>query len=91
MLNREAAGVAVKKTLPFADLTISQNDQNLGLILTDDELFFDTLSAKEAHSYRQTHFIDKNWPFIQFYSREYWLSREQANEKLQKFIHRVVE
>ena len=91
MLNREAAGVAVKKTLPFADLTISQNDQNLGLILTDDELFFDTLSAKEAHSYRQTHFIDKNWPFIQFYSREYWLNREQANEKLQKFIHRVVE
>ncbi len=91
MLNREAAGVDVKKTLPFADLTISQNDQNLGLILTDDELFFDTLSAKEAHSYRQTHFIDKNWPFIQFYSREYWLNREQANEKLQKFIHRVVE
>ncbi|WP_421873267.1 AAA domain-containing protein [Marinoscillum sp.] len=91
ILESEQDGIAVKKTLPFADLSVVQNEHNLGLVLTDDELLYDTISAKEAHSYRQSHFIEKNWPFVQFYSREYWLNREQANEKLHKFIHRVAE
>lgn len=83
--------VTIEKSLPFADLTVRSNDHLSGLILTDDELFFDTLSSKEAHSYMQSHFNQKNWPFIQFFSREYWINRDQAQEKLQKFVHRIVE
>ncbi|WP_258100548.1 AAA domain-containing protein [Marinoscillum pacificum] len=89
LLERDYGDVTVKKTLPFSDLTINKNQQPKGLILTDDDLFFDTLSAKEAHSYRQSHFMEMNWPYTQFYTREYWLNRDQANEKLEKFIHRV--
>ena len=89
LLERDNGDVTVKKTLPFSDLTINKNQQPKGLILTDDDLFFDTLSAKEAHSYRQSHFMEMNWPYTQFYTREYWLNRDQANEKLEKFIHRV--
>ena len=91
LLERDNGDVTVKKTLPFSDLTINKNQQPKGLILTDDDLFFDTLSAKEAHSYRQSHFMEMNWPYTQFYTREYWLNRGQANEKLEKFIHRVSE
>lgn len=79
------------KSLPFADLTIKINDRHQGLILTDDDLYFDTLSPKEAHSYRPTHFIEKNWPFLQFYSREYWINREHTLEKLEKFVHRLTD
>jgi len=81
----------LEKSLPFADLTVKMNDRNQGLILTDDDLFYDTLSAKEAHSYRQTHFVEKGWPFLQFYSREFWINRSQTQEKLEKFIHRMEE
>ncbi|MEQ8470628.1 MAG: AAA domain-containing protein [Marinoscillum sp.] len=87
----ENNNVSVVKSLPFADLTVSTRDQLGGLILTDDELFFDTMSSKEAHSYRQSHFIQKNWPFVQFYSREYWINKDQAHQKLKKFVHRVIE
>ncbi|RED99735.1 AAA domain-containing protein [Marinoscillum furvescens] len=81
----------LRKSLPFADLTVTKEQSYQGLILTDDELFHDTLSSKEAHSYRQNHLIQKNWPFVQFYSREYWMNRSQTREKLMKFIHRVTE
>ncbi|MAE85204.1 MAG: DNA helicase I [Flammeovirgaceae bacterium] len=90
-LETDKGHLQIKKSLPFADLTVTSNDHPKGLILTDDDLFFDTLSAKEAYCYRQTHFIEMNWPFTQFYTREYWLSREHAEEKLEKFIHRVSE
>jgi len=79
------------KNLPFADLTVTSQNESLGLILTDDDLYFDTLSPKEAHSYRQTHFLSKNWPFAQFYSREFWINRAQTQEKLDKFMNRLVD
>lgn len=88
-LHYDKSGTLVEKSLPFADLTVTTKGQYKGLILTDDDLFYDTLSAKEAYSYRQTHFKEKNWPFIQFYSREFWMNKEQSAEKLEKFISRV--
>lgn len=81
----------ISKTLPFADLTVRLHGKSQGLILTDDDLYYDTLSPKEAHSYRQNHFIRKNWPFLQFYSREYWINRAQTKEKLEKFVGRLEE
>ncbi len=89
LLEQDHGSLQIKKTLPFADLTISHQKQYKGLILTDDDLFYDTLTAKEAHSYRQSHFMEMNWPFLQFFTREYWINRTQANEKLEKFIHRI--
>lgn len=90
-LQGENGKVHIRKELPFSDLTVVASRSYVGLVLTDDELFYDTLSPKEAYCYRQNHFIEKNWPFIQFYSREYWINREQAREKLDKFIDRVVD
>ncbi|MFY0601177.1 MAG: DUF4011 domain-containing protein [Cyclobacteriaceae bacterium] len=77
--------------LPFADLTMKSNGEYLGLVLTDDDLFYETLSSKEAYSYRYEHFQEKKWPYIQFFSREYWIDQTQAKKKLEKFIYRITE
>lgn len=88
-LPKDLGESSIQKTLPFADLTVQFQQENSGLILTDDDLYFDTLSSKEAHSYRQAHFIEKNWPFVQFYSREFWINRTKTKEKLEKFVLRL--
>ena len=90
-LEFEAKGIQVTKELPYADLTVKHREEYRGLILTDDELFFDTLSPKETYSYRLTQFIQKNWPYHQFYSREYWINRMQTKDRLQKFIGRTTD
>ncbi|MFT6866729.1 MAG: superfamily I DNA and/or RNA helicase [Cyclobacteriaceae bacterium] len=79
----------INQELPFADLTVKVNGQYSGLILTDDDLFFETLSSKEAYNYRFEHFQEKHWPYVQFYSREYWIDQQQAQEKLEKFLYRT--
>jgi superfamily I DNA and/or RNA helicase len=77
--------------LPFADISVKSQGSYRGLIMTDDEIYFDSLSAKEAHAHRLDHFTEKHWPFVQFYSREYWIDREHTFEKLRKFVHRAID
>ncbi|MFY0608145.1 MAG: DUF4011 domain-containing protein [Cyclobacteriaceae bacterium] len=88
-LAHKGEGYAIDKTLPFADLTIRTRNQDSGLILTDDDLYYDTLSPKESHCYRQRHFIEKGWKYLQFYSREYWMNREKTHEKVSQFVNRM--
>ncbi|MEO9474298.1 MAG: AAA domain-containing protein [Cyclobacteriaceae bacterium] len=79
----------VYEELPFADLTLKSNGRYSGLILTDDDLFYETISSKETYSYRYDHFTEKHWPYVQFYSREFWIDQALAKEKLDKFLHRI--
>ncbi len=57
--------------LPFADLTIRENDTYLGLILTDDDQYFHQ-TPKEAHAYRPFALASRQWPFQRAWSREFW-------------------
>ena len=63
----------LQNELPFADL-VKMNKDNIyeSLYLTDDNLFFQSLSAKEAHAYWPINFEKKAWKFQKFYSREFW-------------------
>ncbi|QRR03382.1 AAA domain-containing protein [Dyadobacter sandarakinus] len=64
-----------QKELPFGDLTIKEGEAYKGLILTDDDLYFHSKSAKEPHAYLPLLLRQKNWPFRRVYSREYWASQ----------------
>ncbi|WP_258102569.1 AAA domain-containing protein [Marinoscillum sp. MHG1-6] len=79
----------LKSELPFADLTAKNEGHYQGLVLTDDDLFYETLSSKDAYCDRMDQFTEKHWPFVQFYSREYWLDKAHAEEKLRKFVIRT--
>jgi hypothetical protein len=63
---------AYRKELPFADLTLRPDDVYEGLLLTDDDLYFGSPSAKEPHAYLPIILRTKHWPFQRVYSREFW-------------------
>lgn len=69
---------AYHKELPFADLTLRPADTYEGLLLTDDDLYFGSLSAKEPHAYLPIILQNKNWPFRRVYSREFWRGKESG-------------
>ncbi|TDB58658.1 AAA domain-containing protein [Arundinibacter roseus] len=65
--------------LPFADLTRQSADGRYeALLLTDDDLYYGSTSAKEPHAYLPLILKKKNWPFLRLYSREFW---RNANKK----------
>ncbi len=61
-----------RKELPFADLTLHVDDSYGGLLLTDDEIYFGSLSVKEPHAYLPMLLRAKRWPFQRVYSRQFW-------------------
>ena len=57
-----------------------------GVILTDDRL--DSQTIIDAF-YNQYNLLRENkWPFIQFFSREFWEQQAIAFDKLERFIDR---
>ncbi len=74
------------KELPFSDLSIKKGEAYTGLILTDDELYYQALSPKQIYAFQHFHLRLKNWPHIRFHSREYWLDKEETKEKFKRFI-----
>ena len=79
-----------QRLLPFADLTIHKAnttpEQYIGLINTDDDLYYQSISAKEMHAYRPFVYRDKHWKFKHIYSRQRWQQPQQVQEALQRFI-----
>lgn len=60
------------KELPFADLTVKDNQQYESLILTDDDLYYENLSPKETFAYIPAGLRAKGWKFERFFSRQFW-------------------
>lgn len=63
--------------MPFADLTVRDNEAIKGLVLTDDNSYYQSLSAKEYHGYLPLSLKQKKWPFSIVRSRNYWVSSEK--------------
>ncbi len=81
----------LQKTYQFSDLTISQNSKNRGIILTDDEVFHDSPSVKDAFVYFPNLLVDKKWPYSRIYSRAFWLDRDTIQERMKMFLNRISE
>jgi hypothetical protein len=77
------------RSLPFADLTLEEKETDpvryVGLINTDDDLYYQSESAKEMHAYRPILYRKKDWKFKYIYSRQYWHNPEAVQEALQRF------
>lgn len=76
----------ISKELPFADLSVKIKNSYRGLVLTDDERYFQALSPKQIYGFQHFHLAMKNWPHIRYHSREFWLDQEEAFEKLRRFV-----
>ncbi|WP_255518015.1 ATP-binding protein [Fulvivirga sp. M361] len=76
-----------KEELPFADITVKSSEQYLGLILTDDDLYYQSQSIKDAHVYTPFVLSKKKWNFTGVFSREFWNNREVVKENLSRFVN----
>jgi hypothetical protein len=70
-----AGNPGLVKELPFADLAVKKEGRYEGLVLTDDDLYFASLSAKDAHAYMPFLLARKGWPYRRVYSREWWKNK----------------
>lgn len=52
----------------FADAIIDKT-----LILTDDDLYFKSISSKDYFGYNPLYLKNKNWTYKRFFSRNFWL------------------
>ena len=84
----EPAGIELKEELPFADLTVKKNNRYLSLILTDDNLYYQSASVKDSHVYIPFTLSKKFWRFKGFFSRQYWMDPQGIKLELEKFIRR---
>ena len=84
----ELSAFILNEQLPFADLSVKKFEEYKGLIMTDDDLYYGSVSAKQAHAYWPFIMSKKSWPYTKFHSREYWLDKESSREKLVKFLNR---
>jgi len=77
--------------LPFTDLTIKSGKLYVGVILTDDEGYFQSISPKDTHVYKPFTLSSKNWKFKGVFSREFWTDRETVLENLARFSNQIIE
>jgi len=74
---------------PFADIIIKNNGEACGIILTDDEIYFNALSSKQTHIYEPALLVTRKWPNLAIHSREIWLSKTDLYQKIKRFIYRI--
>jgi DNA replication protein DnaC len=72
----------ISEEMPFADLTLKTDEAYLGVVLTDDDLYFQNVSSKEAHVYNPFTLAMKHWKFRGVFSREYWQDKEKVIDRL---------
>lgn len=77
--------------LPFAELTVKKDNKYAGLLLTDDNLYFQSMTVKDYHAYTPFALYKKGWPFRMVFSREYWQQREEVEHRLKQFLAHHVE
>ncbi len=79
----------ITESLPFSDLTLKMDGQYYGLILTDDDLYYQSVSAKETHVYNPFTLSSKNWKFRGVFSREIWQNSDEVIERMIRFSNHL--
>ena len=72
-------------SLPFADLTLTKSGDYIGLVLTDDDLYYQSISVKDAHVYVPLILYEKGWRFQGVFSRQYWMNQLELLEQIARF------
>lgn len=88
IVNELESGAEISNEMPFADLTVRVKGEPRGLILTDDDLYHESISIKQMHVYKPFSLSSKNWKFAGVFSRQYWDNPDEVKDNLRLFIHK---
>lgn len=72
------------RLFPYADLLVETDSQS-GIVQTDDDYFASASSPKGPWVYVPLLYQEKEWPWIQVDSRNWWSNREAVYLELKKF------
>jgi len=87
-LEKTNKAIEAAEELPFADLSFKDGNQYRGLLLSDDNLFYDNPSVKDIFAYTPFLLSKMNWPYIQIKSRNFWNDKEELMERVTQFVKR---
>lgn len=73
-------------SLPLYDLTVQAGEFYQGVILTDDELYYQSISVKDRHAYIPALLEEKNWKYLAIYSRNAWQDPDKFFNEVAKFV-----
>ncbi|MEQ8926407.1 MAG: AAA domain-containing protein [Fulvivirga sp.] len=85
-VNEHSESFTLTEELPFTDITVKQGNLYRALLLTDDDLYYQSPSIKDVHVYTPFTLSKKKWRFRGFFSREWWSHREQVEETILRFV-----
>ena len=71
---------------PFYDITVQQGKTFKGVIFTDDNFYYESLSAKSPHALLPQLLRKKNWPNVWVYSRNYWSDKKKLKNYFKEFL-----
>jgi hypothetical protein len=77
--------------LPSADITLTKSSKPEGIILTDDVLYEQMYSIKDAHVYTPQLLEQKHWTHHRVFSRNWWMDRERVQHELNRYIYQLNE
>ncbi len=81
--------VSLDSSTPFGDVALKSERKHLGLLFTDDNYFYSSISMKEVCVYRPIHLQEKHWPYRLIHSREFWINKDKVKDKLVRFIEQI--
>ncbi|MCC5930499.1 MAG: DUF4011 domain-containing protein [Cyclobacteriaceae bacterium] len=76
--------IKLTKEMPFADLTLHAKEPFSALLLTDDDLYHQSISSKDFFAYHPGVLNMKKWNYDFFFSRELWHNQEMVIDKILK-------
>lgn len=89
IMQKKWAGFEIEEqALPHYDLTVRKENEMIGVLLTDDQYYQQSLHAKAEHALTPNLLELKNWPYLRVYSRNYWQDPEKFFNEIGKFINR---
>lgn len=77
--------------LPSADITLTKGNKPEGIVLTDDVLYEQMYSIKDAHVYTPQLLEQKHWTHHRVFSRNWWMDRERVQHELTRYIYQLNE
>jgi hypothetical protein len=72
--------------VPYADLSVLKDNRHIGVVLTDDERFYSSLSVKDSFAYTPRLLKSKHWSYRFVFSRQVWKDMEDLEKKLMLFV-----
>ncbi len=79
----------ISQDLPFGDLSVKQGEGYNGLVMTDDDHYYEASSSKEIYIYQDEQLSDKKWPVMRLDSREVWREEAKQMDRLRIFLNSI--